>query len=351
MKIPIAWGIGIALLMSGCGGGGAGTSAPAAAARTSVPSTAPLATTPTATTTGALASPVGQTIVETFKVTRFVVGQQAANETAGSVVMANLLALPQGGWRMYYNASAPGQHRVRFTESSTLESWSTPSTALEGSATPTDGEHLLGGPSVQPLPDGRFRMYYRCAPDHAAGTAPAYTLRSAISNDGLTFTREGIRIGIAPQDPSSPFSLAGHGTFYSLADGRWASIFSANEVGDNGPSSLYFATSADGLSWGGFRKLWDDCHDPIVVKRNGAYVMYATYLSEASVRAVSADGVTWPSMLDRVRFIDAQGTEFVGNDIGALVLPDASMRVFSNYSARTGPDSASTDIVMCAPEP
>jgi len=277
--------------------------------------------------------------IETWQFANYLIGRRAGvDPPQGSTIMPNVIRRPDGTYRMYYNLSAPDNHRIRYADSADLSSFVFQGTALQGSADPTNDENLLGGPSVVRLPDGRYRMYYRCSPRVESGP-PLYTLRSAISADGGEFTREGVRIGIRPADPTSQFELAGHGSFYELPSGGYGCIFSGNLAGDRSASDLFLATSPDGLTWGNFKLLYDGWHDPVVVRHDGRYYMYANYLTSGTGRAVSADGVTWPERPDAVQFVDEAGTRLAGGegigDVGCVSTP-TGLRLFSNFADGSG---------------
>lgn len=256
---------------------------------------------------------------------------------SGSILMPNSLTDGSNGYYLYYTASNPGSDEIHVAHSTDGESWTLLGTAIAGANDPEDPEYIFGGASVVKLSDGRARMYYRCSVKTERGTPPLYTVRSAISSDLVNFTREsGVRINIKQYDSSSRLGLAGHGSFYQLNDGTFAAIFSGNAYGEERqPSSLYLATSSDGLSWGNFKKLYGAWHDPVVKKIGNSYVLYAYYLNKAYGMATSRDGTTWPRALTRVYLLDEDGEPLSdrsgAGDFGLMVKSDGTPALLANF--------------------
>lgn len=284
------------------------------------------------------APPPNLPIVETWKFQGFALGPSVGNETPdGSLLMANVMTLGGGGYRMFYNKSTLGSDKIKYAESSDGVTWSSKGIVLQGSSNATDRTFILGGPSVVKLPDSRYRMYYRCSEQPQPNTPPKLHIRSAISTDGIHFTEEpGIRIDIVPYDSNSPFQLAGHGSFFMTPNGTYAGIFSGNPKNTNTPSDLILTTSTDGLTWGNFKTLYVGFHDPTVVKKDGKYYLYGMYLHYYHARAISTDGVTWPTQMDKIVLTDATGTDLTESragvgDLGAAIGPSGQIRLYTNH--------------------
>ncbi|MBI3928830.1 MAG: hypothetical protein HY319_25035 [Armatimonadetes bacterium] len=270
----------------------------------------------------------------------YTVGTVPGNETPPatlSLSMADVIRLENGTYRMYYGAAVDGGlTAIKYAESNDGIQWTVRGTVLAGSANPADREALISGPSVLRLPNGQYRMYYQSTINPQGGPF-AYHVRSAISNDGVNFTREGVRIDIAPFDSTTGLRLAGHGTYFRSANGTYVGIFSGEFTTDpQGPSDLKMATSADGLTFGSFSTLYTDWHDPIVIPTGSGYRMYATYLLEKQGTAFSADGLTWPLSPNDTSFVNANGDPLTeGNsgvgDIGGVMLPSGVFRLFTNF--------------------
>lgn len=241
---------------------------------------------------------------ETWTLKGYAVGKDAGNESGG-VSMADVILLDNGNYHMYYDQMSSAGFVIKYAESGDGVSWTVKGTVLLGSSDPSDREYSVKGPSVLKLPDGRYRMYYQSGPQNQPLEEPKFHVRSAISQDGVNFTSEGVRIEISSVDSSSPLKLAGHGTYFIASDGTYVGVFSGNFKDEMGPSELVMATSSDGLTFSNFRMLHEDWHDPIVIKVSGGYKMYATYLLEEQGIALSSDGLTWPSQMTQVSFVDS----------------------------------------------
>lgn len=282
---------------------------------------------------------------ETWVLKGFAVGKGAGNET-GDTMMAEVVRLSDGKYRLYYGWAKPDQPTaIKSALSTDGKTWTVESGyRLQGSSDTTDREYVVSGPSLVRLPDGRWRMYYQSSPQIEQGKPPAFHVRSAISNDGLTFTREGVRIDISPYTTATGLSLAGHGAYVIASDGTYVGIFSANVASNTTPSDLVMATSKDGLAWSGFKRLYQKWHDPVVLKTNKGYIIYATYLTEKQGMAVSTDGLTWPGQMTDITMQDEQGNRLTESnsgvgDIGGVVLPDGSIRLYVNYGSQQKAES------------
>ncbi|MGV8118372.1 MAG: hypothetical protein AB2L14_01280 [Candidatus Xenobiia bacterium LiM19] len=320
------------LSITGCGGGGGGDSSSGYSGDSSggsavVPSPSPSAS-----------------VAETWSFKGFALGQSIGNETNNSF-MPDVIRLDNGLYRMYYGHSSPSENTIKYAESADGINWTVMGAVLQGSSDANDREYIVTGPSVVRLPDGRYRMYYQSSTRNSTGQMPKLHVRSAISGDGVNFTREGVRIDISAYDSSAYFDLAGHGSYYIAADGSYVGIFSGNRQGDTLPSSLFMGTSADGLTFGNYVELYKKWHDPIIINTGGAYVLYATYLLEKQGKASSTDGLTWSSEMTEVAFVDANGSRMTEassgvGDISGLLMPSGNIRLYTNYGT-----SGSTDIV------
>jgi hypothetical protein len=283
---------------------------------------------------------------ETWVFKGYAVGKENGTEIAG-VSMAEVIRLDDGTYRMYYGTVlGGGLNGIKYADSTDCVTWTVKGTALKGTSGETDPEYVINGASILKLPDGRYRMYYQAAP-YAENEVPKLHVRSAISSDkGKTFTKEeGVRINISHYDGSSTLSLAGHGTYFYAADGTTVvGIFCANFASNPiAPSDLVMATSTDdGLTFGNYASIYKLWHDPIVLKVDGAYRLYATNLvgdpAPYQGIAISSDGVTWPSSMTEVSLVDADNNPLTEKDsgvgdIGGVVMSSGSIRLFTNYEA------------------
>lgn len=276
----------------------------------------------------------------------------------GSLLMPDILRFADGTYRMYFNRSqGPGRDAIELAESRDGgATWQLKGTVLSGRSDAMDPFYIIGGARVIALADGRYRMYFRASPAHEQGQPPLYKIYSAISSDGIQFSLEtGVRLDIHPDDPKSPFTLAGHGAFYRTPDGKFAAVISADPIRVRpGPSDLFLCLSLDGLAWGNCRALYQGFHDPVVIWRDGRYHLYANHLQNGVYHGSSQDGVTWPEAanLTPLKFLDQNGKDVSAHvgDIGAVIAPDGELRLFSNWSREPRPGVVSTAIAYFRPK-
>lgn len=252
-----------------------------------------------------------------------------------------------GQYIMYYNTRAAGNRSViAYATSPDLLTWTVGQTIFTGSANPADRDFILGGPRVVKLPSGRYRMYYRCGPQFMPPQEPAYHIRSAISDDGMSFVSEGIRIEIKEHAPSSFFNHVGHSAFYVNDEGKVAALLTGKDTSDRrpGPDRIYQAVSQDGgLTFTGFVRRYEGCHDPVVVKDStGTYRAFFTYLNVGFRTASTAGGADWPPTADTLLMRQDEVVLDELNfpklaDIGACVDGSGNVALFSNYAVRPGP--------------
>ncbi len=220
-------------------------------------------------------------------------------------VSPRIVALPKGGYRLYYSQILP---RAGFPAGANDYANSTTrilsATSPDGSAwTPEPGVRLsarAGGAGdfrvvsseVVPLAGGRFRMYYECCP----GTmSDANSIRSAISSNGIDWTPEpGSRLESPGRNYAAP-------RIVFLADGRCRLYCTERGLG------MISAISDDGgLTFrqeAGLRVAPGGDSDaliafaPEILRVGAGYVMYYAGYTKSThahiLRAVSEDGLTW----------------------------------------------------------
>jgi|TARA_B100001079_G_C16352901_1_gene489125 hypothetical protein len=279
------------------------------------------------------------TATERWELRGFAVGQAAGNHTRaeGQMMMPDVLTLSDGSMRMYYGQRSPlptGENILVAASTDGGQTWAPRGVALAGASTDNERTRIIGGPSVIVLPDGRYRMFSRCSVWVGNGR-PDYHIRSAISDDGWTFTDEGIRIDNKTWDPASPWLTVGHGRFYALADGSWAAILSVESVKAQ-PSDLALFTSLDSLHWTYVRTLYKGFHDPVVVHTDDGYLMVASYLTERAARMHSADGLSWPAEITALELFEMGSSTPLANeretgDFGVMRGADGELRILSNF--------------------
>lgn len=222
------------------------------------------------------------------------------------VVSPRVLALPGGGFRMYYSQILPrpgfpaGANDYDNASTRILSAWSQdgrnwvpePGVRLspqEGGA----GEFRVVSSEVVPIGDGRrLRMYFECCEGSQAVTN---SIRSATSSDGLMWRMDpGVRVESKGHNYAAP-------RIVFLDDGRCRMY-----LFDRG-QGIISLVSSDGLTFYpelGLRVAQDGAYDtlsafaPEIVRVAGAnYVMYYAGYCRASradiLRAVSSDGLNW----------------------------------------------------------
>jgi predicted GH43/DUF377 family glycosyl hydrolase len=223
------------------------------------------------------------------------------------VVTPNVVALSDGSYRMYYTQIFPREGfpagandydnsttRILSAVSADGIVWAAESgvrlSAEQGGA----GDFRVVSPEVVPLVDnsGRWRMYFECC---AGPQSVSSTLRSALSEDGLTWVMEpGVRMGEGGSYNSPRLTF--------LADGRCRLY-----CGDRG-SGIVSALSEDGgltfVLEPGLRIAQESPYEALTVFApevltiaGGGYRMYYAGYSAANrayvLGAVSEDGLHW----------------------------------------------------------
>lgn len=145
-----------------------------------------------------------------------------------------------GKYYAYFRQSTGGVNGVYVRTSSDGLNWS--------AATPTGiSGPYISVPSAKVLLDGRVRLVY---PDSVGGGPRDPGIKSAISNDGMTFQVEpGTRLAQGPngnqQGPSNPFFADPEMVLTS--NGDWLILLAVPP--ESGHATIYYAASPDGLTW------------------------------------------------------------------------------------------------------
>jgi hypothetical protein len=159
------------------------------------------------------------------------------------VVCPDVVTLPQGGFRMYFQArSASSRNVILSAVSEDGLHW-----AREAGIRFADADSQFGSPRVLPLEDGRFRLYCHEYPlPFRTGVGAGNHIISAIALDGRDFIREpGVRIEQETELESyavyAPEILRlGNGT-YRMYYAGWST--------DPVEGRIFSAMSPDGLNW------------------------------------------------------------------------------------------------------
>ena len=245
------------------------------------------------------------------------------------ILTPNVIRLPDGGFRMYYNGAGPNRP-VKESQGYILSASSTDGVSwhkepgIRIDVHQPDATLRVLCPDVIPLPDGRWRIYFQ-----AAATDRPDIIASAVSEDGLTWQREpGTRVA-APhcsygsprclyiESPDDPNQLA-----YRLYFHQFSFPFRS---GLNEQNHIISAISDDGLEFQeepGVRITQQDpqresycVYGPEVIRlSNGTYRMYYSGWSEeihgGIFAATSLDGLNWTKdpgpLLDLDRPLDCR---------------------------------------------
>lgn len=246
---------------------------------------------------------------------------------------------------MYFGYESPEENYIMYATSNDMNTWQVGDTVLVGSSDTTSREFIIGGARVIKLPNGQYRMFYRCSQKYTS--SPFYHIRSAISTDGKTFTPEGICIENNTYDSNSFFKHIGHSEFYYDAGNNLRALLTAKDTTMTAmqPDNIYVALSTDGgLSWSNFVSKYTACHDPvIIVDSSQNYHVYCTYLNTSFKTGTSIDGVSWPGVLDTLFMIQNGDTIIESSspikiaDLGAAVNPNGDIIIYSNHATEPGP--------------
>ncbi|MDP2931431.1 MAG: hypothetical protein Q8O05_02890 [Chloroflexota bacterium] len=182
-------------------------------------------------------------------------------------IVPNLYRLEDGRSRMYYGGpggilSAISEDGLTFTRETGVR---------VPSGSPGGPEMIVSDPTLVRLKDGRVRMFYKGATGPGGPGQSVHSVFSAVSTDGLSFKKEGIRI-----DPQQ------------TPDRGWASVPEAIVLPD-GRVRLYYvsdgldvkhgivsAVSEDGLSFTREDTRLTGFVDPAIIRlADGTYIMLA----------------------------------------------------------------------------
>ena len=188
----------------------------------------------------------------------------------------------------------------------------------------TGFESYVCDPTIVNLPDGKMRMYYKGANSQNAGPGQSiHKIYSAISSDGLTFQKEGLRIDSETN-----------------GDNGWASVPDAIILPD-GQVRIYYVTAAkmehgigsaissDGLNFvkeAGLRV--PNLVDPALIKINDKYVLFAASIDERFARVPK--GIYYLESSDGLNFGEPIAV-FQGDDVydpSVLKTDEKTVRVF-----------------------
>ena len=178
-------------------------------------------------------------------------------------------------------------------------------------------------PTVVDLPDGKMRMYYKGANTMKPGPGSIHKIYSAISSDGLTFQKEGLRIDSENGEDNGWTSVP---DAIVLLDGRVRIYYVTNaEV----PHGIASAISSDGLNFvkeAGIRV--PKLVDPALVRIGDRYVLFAASIEERSPRVPK--GIYYLESSDGLEFGEPVAV-FQGDNVydpSVLKIDENTVRVF-----------------------
>ena len=259
---------------------------------------------------------------------------------ATSIIMPEVVQVSTNLYRMYYGQSRPDQGwDIRYAESADALTFTPKGIALAGTTTSTDLEFMIRGASMVHLADGRWRMYYQATSwfDETwvdKSRQPVFQTMSAISADGVNFTREGVRIGNRQVDPNSLLWSAAHGRILALPAGGYRAWVSGTGAPPQMTVGIWELSSTDGLTFNSPRFLTEG-HDPYVVQINGGYLAYIDTSNGGQAKTLaefaSNDGLTW-SNASTANFQKSDGTQQPSlSDVGGIVMPNGKLRLYTNF--------------------
>ena len=248
-------------------------------------------------------------------------------------VSADMLALPNGSYRIYYMGNG-----MQSASSSDGLAWKVDA-GVRLSSNPGDPVPFVSNPWVFATSDGRYRMIYEG--DDAAGNRRLY---SAISSDTLTFVREGlVMAGESVDQTRSGQTFLSVPTGLRLPDARLRMYY----VSDG--ADIRSAASADeGLSWtpdGG--TALSQAVDPVVYADAGGYTMIYTDWANPNrtkrlLTARSSDGVNFTP----TGTVLATVTNGTYNIVDAEIASVGGLRRLW-FSVMTGASPGATPIYTC----
>lgn len=261
-------------------------------------------------------------------------------------VTPNVVAVPEGGFRMYYTQILPrpgfaagandynnATTRILSAVSADGARWTPESGVRLSPRQGGAGEFRVVSPEVVPLAGGGWRMYYECCPGHQ--TEPS-TLRSAVSADGLCWEAEaGVRLAAdaAFSAPRLLYLADGRCRLYCSARNRGIvsaistdgglsfALESGERIRPDGPYDAHtaFAPEVLALASGGYRMYYAGYSAP-----NRAYVLGAT----------SADGLNWKKETRPVIAPGGPWDKAKCSEMALMALPGGGYRLF--YEACDG---------------
>lgn len=221
-----------------------------------------------------------------------------------------------GKYRVYYSSaggisSAISEDGINFTKESGIR------------ISQTGGQELIvADATVIKLDDGRYRMYYKGADGWGGPQQANHRIFSAISSDGLNFTKEGLRY----ENMNAPdYGWTSVPDAIKLSDGRVRIYY----TGGGGINSII---SSDGLNFTREEgtRLANGVDPNVIIMADGTFFMFyavSPVPPQSIALAKSSDGLNWTELYVITKSggtYDLMGTM----DPSAIILPDGKIRVY-----------------------
>ncbi|MEK6894212.1 MAG: hypothetical protein AABX10_02000 [Nanoarchaeota archaeon] len=201
----------------------------------------------------------------------------------------------------------------------------------------TGFESIVCDPTIVDLQDGKMRMYYKGADTMMGGPGNSiHKIYSAVSSDGLNFQKEGLRID---SETSGDSGWASVPDAIILPDGRVRLYY---VTAGNMQHGIGSAISDDGLNFvkeSGIRV--DNLVDPALVKIGDKYLLFAASINERFAKVPK--GIYYMESSDGLNFGEPVAV-FQGNDVydpSVLKIDDNNVRVF--YGKITPPQQPAVE--------
>ncbi len=260
--------------------------------------------------------------------------EQGIRVADGSVPF--VYALDGGGYRLYY-CGRGGIQSARSTDG--LNFTAEPGVRIGALPGPQNPESIVCDPSLVKLDDGRYRLYYKGGQGSGGPGQSIHRVFSAVSTDGLEFTREGLRLESLGTEDRGWASVP---EVIRTFDQRWRMYYVSDSAEAHGIAS---AISDDGLNFTrepGIRI--PGMVDPaIVALSNGQYWLFGMIglgkpPGESGIySATSADGVNF--VLDPGPLVQPGGPYDTAGiyDPTVVPLPDGHYRMYYGAAAPQQP--------------
>lgn len=234
-----------------------------------------------------------------------------------------VLALQDGTYRMYYTTIGGGG--ILSAISSDGLNWTEESGVRIAEGAPGGGEEIVADPTVIQLDDGSYRMYYSGKTGPGGPGTSINRIYSATSFDGLNWQKEGLRVESVGTPDNGWASVP---DIVRTFDGRYRLYYvgNANRYSDY----MVSAISDDGLNFtreGIVAGIPAMAHDPAVITfSNGTYWLFYswTYIYTAQ----STDGRNFTPDYDAIVVPGGTYDPLMAIDPSVVLFADGTYRVY-----------------------